>query len=478
MPIVASNQLTLFDFYDNKQLALNIRTSRPTVVVWDGESSYTPDYTLDPQDFIPEVSVLGESEILTTNIISCKWSVEDETGETTLTGNEPGHIFVPVGSGALRTLRLTKNPLTDKNFIRYNLTLVVKDEVTEENLTISGGVSLVRLTNGSDAVVLNLTNDHVSLPALHDGTVVNYTGAATTVQILKGTEDISSEWELRAEPGPGVTGTFINATYTVTALEEDTGTITLFASRGERELSKVFTLNKIRSGRDATVYRLKKSDAVLIRDRDGYLNPPFVSFLSEALDTNGGAKVNPGYLVIYERALKALTVDEYTLLAKDNLVLPEREYVLADIEHPYVKRYQSLTPEHTKAYVPNGDTHSIHVELYRDSEFTELLDTETVHIASDGKDPYRVEIISSQGDKFKVGQVETTLSALVYRGEEDVTDAINAARFQWTRTSLNPAADQDWNFQNAGGKKDIRITNEDVLVRATFHCHILKGSDD
>lgn len=477
MPIVASNQLTLLDLYDSKQLALSIRTSRQTTVVWDGESSYLPDYANDTQELIPEVSVLGEAALLVDAVTSCSWVREDASGNTPITDSTQGYTLLPMGAGALRTLQISHNPLIDKSFIRYRLMITVHDEILGEDLTISGGVSLIRLTNGSDAVVLNLTNDHISLPAKPDGFVSDYTGAATTLQVLKGAKDVSDSWSLRAEPGPGITGHFINATYTVTGFQNDAGFVTLFASSGNRELKKTFTLNKIRQAQDATVYRLKKSDAVIIRDRDGHFNPPFITFASEALNTNGLASSNPGYFVIYERILKSLTVAEYTALAEDGLVLPDKEYVLADIEHPYVKRYQSLVAEPKKAYVPNLDTHSLHIELYRDASLSELLDSETVHVANDGKDPYRVEIQSTQGDKFKVGDIETTLSAIVYRGEEDITESLNAARFKWTRTSLNEADDENWNFQNAGGKKTIRITNDDVLVRATFHCHILEGSD-
>lgn len=90
-----------------------------------------------------------------------------------------------------------------------------------------------------------------------------------------------------------------------------------------------------------------------------------------------------------------------------------------------------------------------------------------------GEDSYSVEIVSSQGNIFKNGQIGTTLYAYVKRGAEDITNQINASNFKWTRSSADAASDAIWNSEHAGGVKAIAVTSEDVHIRATFSCEIL-----
>lgn len=86
---------------------------------------------------------------------------------------------------------------------------------------------------------------------------------------------------------------------------------------------------------------------------------------------------------------------------------------------------------------------------------------------------FKVEIISSNGNVFKNGQIETTLSAFVYHGANDVTSTIDANRFRWTRYSLDVDGDAIWNASNFGGTKQIVVTPSDISVRACFNCTIL-----
>ena len=92
------------------------------------------------------------------------------------------------------------------------------------------------------------------------------------------------------------------------------------------------------------------------------------------------------------------------------------------------------------------------------------------------KIPYKVDIISTNGVVFKSGEgIVTTLIARVYRGDEDVTDSLNAAHFRWKRVSDDTTGDEAWNTSHFGGMKQIVVTIEDVLRRATFFCELLKG---
>lgn len=86
---------------------------------------------------------------------------------------------------------------------------------------------------------------------------------------------------------------------------------------------------------------------------------------------------------------------------------------------------------------------------------------------------YKLEIISTQGNIFKNGQVSTVLEAHVYHGMYDVTDQFDASKFRWTRVSNDAAGDAAWNQEHFGGTKSIQVTRDDVYIRATFNCELL-----
>lgn len=91
-----------------------------------------------------------------------------------------------------------------------------------------------------------------------------------------------------------------------------------------------------------------------------------------------------------------------------------------------------------------------------------------------GESVYKVEILSSLGNVFKNGVIQTTLRAVVYEGDDDVTASIDANRFRWVRASNDPAGDITWNAAHFGGAKEIEITRDDVTYLATFQCAISK----
>lgn len=113
--------------------------------------------------------------------------------------------------------------------------------------------------------------------------------------------------------------------------------------------------------------------------------------------------------------------------------------------------------------------------IYYNSEYQvdiqEYLEIEFVCI-SDGVSPYRVEILSENGLIFKNGVVQTTLSAIVYKGADDVTNVLDANQFRWKKINYDGTLDTAWNSIHAGGTKTITITSEDIYKRATFNCEI------
>lgn len=85
---------------------------------------------------------------------------------------------------------------------------------------------------------------------------------------------------------------------------------------------------------------------------------------------------------------------------------------------------------------------------------------------------YRVEMISSQGNIIKDKQFSTTLKAIVYEDNKDVTAIKDKKYFKWARfsgsTEKDQIADAEWNLKWAAGAKEIPITHEDVNRNAMF----------
>ena len=85
----------------------------------------------------------------------------------------------------------------------------------------------------------------------------------------------------------------------------------------------------------------------------------------------------------------------------------------------------------------------------------------------------RLVISSSNGNIFKNGNINTTLTATVFSWDENITDTLDPNQFIWTRVSDDAEADALWNSAHFGGAKSIEITSADVDVRATFFCDLI-----
>lgn len=92
----------------------------------------------------------------------------------------------------------------------------------------------------------------------------------------------------------------------------------------------------------------------------------------------------------------------------------------------------------------------------------------------DGESPYNVELISSNGLIFKNGVISTIIHAIVFKGNENITDLLDANQFRWTKTNADGSPDLIWNAMHAGGTKSIIIEANDVNKRATFSCDIIE----
>lgn len=85
---------------------------------------------------------------------------------------------------------------------------------------------------------------------------------------------------------------------------------------------------------------------------------------------------------------------------------------------------------------------------------------------------YKLEMLSSQGNIIKDKNFQTTLRAVLYENNEDVTALKDAKYFKWARfsgaTEQDQIADAEWNLKWANGAKEIPITHDDVNRNAMF----------
>ena len=117
------------------------------------------------------------------------------------------------------------------------------------------------------------------------------------------------------------------------------------------------------------------------------------------------------------------------------------------------------------------ETGEVHLRAYATTE--SVIETNERINEIEEQKMYRLVITSSNGNIFKNNNIRTTLSAVVFSWDTNVTDSLDPNQFIWTRVSDDPVADAAWNGAHFGGTKTIEITRDDVKVRATFFCDLI-----
>ena len=82
--------------------------------------------------------------------------------------------------------------------------------------------------------------------------------------------------------------------------------------------------------------------------------------------------------------------------------------------------------------------------------------------------PITVYIDSSAGNIFTDPNINTTLTATVYKGSTDITDRVT--KFTWSKKDKNGLEDPNWGRLVQG--RSITITPADVLSKAIFTCQV------
>lgn len=107
--------------------------------------------------------------------------------------------------------------------------------------------------SGADGISSTLSLNAWVLPADSLGVVSSFSGAVSTMKVLKGTADDSSNWTFSRTDGSGVTSSLAGQTVTVTACANDTGYVDITATRsGYPTQTLRFALSKAKSATPAS----------------------------------------------------------------------------------------------------------------------------------------------------------------------------------------------------------------------------------
>jgi len=85
---------------------------------------------------------------------------------------------------------------------------------------------------------------------------------------------------------------------------------------------------------------------------------------------------------------------------------------------------------------------------------------------------WKIELHSSKGFTFKNGDIDTVITARVYRGKDNVTDTVPPSGFIWKKYDKDGVLDQEWTDAHVDVGNVIHVTRYDVYEKATFSCDI------
>lgn len=157
------------------------------------------------------------SGILAGKLINAKgMSVTDKNNQVTFKIDDDGNVYV----------RATSFSLEGKN---------ISDVVASES-------------DKFKTLNVILSNEYQGIPTDMNGKYTSFPSCSTTVKVLYGTDDVTNSSIIKWSASSGVSGSAFGATYTVTGLSTDTGTVTVTVTRGILSVEKIFAIAKQKQG--------------------------------------------------------------------------------------------------------------------------------------------------------------------------------------------------------------------------------------
>jgi hypothetical protein len=226
-------------------------------------------------------------------------------------------------------------------------------------------------TDGINAINVVLSNATHSIPADSAGLNAIYTGSGTEIHVYDGASELiydgfgisDGTWKVTAV-GTNISVGSINSTSPFVTVGQqsnitsDVASIS-YAITGKRvdgttfNITQVQTFSRVRTGFDATSYRILSTSTVLSRDTSGIFTPSTITISANKV-TGSEPVPYAGRFKIYEN--------------EDTLAV-----------------YTSSIDELSKVYFPSSPAvNTITIELYEAGATSKLLDTETVVVVKDG----------------------------------------------------------------------------------------------
>lgn len=210
-------------------------------------------------------------------------------------------------------------------------------------------------------LTVQLSNEFQGIPTDTNGDGGNYSDCYTNVQVFLDSIDITNDKEVTytVTPDSSITGAWDSneKRYTVTYLNSDSASVTITVTYSNLQVTKKFSVSKIKQGDDGRVYMLEVSTLVIKQGEDDRYSPLNVTFSAFYRDGTNAERISyNGCFVVSE------TTDG----------------------NNYVTKYTSSTDQHSITYTPSSsDVKNIRCVLYAAGGTTSALDMQGVAIVRD-----------------------------------------------------------------------------------------------
>ncbi|MEN7388457.1 phage tail spike protein [Bacillus licheniformis] len=197
----------------------------------------------------------------------------------------------------------------------------------------------------------------------------------------------------------------------------------------------------------------KRYDANMVKVNNYYENPSTLWFVSEYVDR---------YNQLYEYLFVTVHGDK-PMLSDDNMAYTTR-----------------IVGTEFDAMFRNYDNALVELEKQLDIRAKEMTD-KAIQDAKNAQDnidevendiAYKIELHSSQGSIFKNGQINTIITAKVYKGRNEITSTIPNSGFIWRKRDKDGTIDTSWGNAHVNVGNTITVDRNDVVERAVFECDI------
>lgn len=429
-------------------------------------NGYTDEITLVKMyDGSEAINVLLSNE---SHIISCDSDEVAKTGELGTSGKAYTNISVYKGTTLLSNSNWSYGAFTKSNvdidsatkgiiyitsiasFSGYvDIPIVINKTTYTKRFSVAKSIDGA---SGSSWLTGMLTNDSVTLVADSSGVVSDYSNATGTFKVYYGTTDITTSSSF-SYVATNCTGTIESSTgvYSVSSFLDgySTGYLTLTATYQSKSVSKIFSVSKAMSGisgTSPTVYSIKPSVNTIVRSYTNTYSPSSVTFTfykttgssSPVLFSGGSAKV----------------------------------YTSSDGSGFSLKNSLSSVSSITGTPIYAEATKYIKCDLYSDSSYKTLVDSQIILVVADGNpgnngtDAFTIFFTNESINipSLNNGQIPSSVltdynfntNLVIYSGSNKATYlATTGYGYTVSQSGTSPITTS---ITNSGGVSNIRIT--------------------